>query len=241
MPVPDEAKGRQLLTAVERLVANNDTLRRVAAETLAVAKARGGEQPAKEVAAREVVRRYSNLAAMAGGASGLASLVPGMGIPLGIGAALAELTFLLKFEVEMTLVLMHLHGFDIEDPEERQIGFLLASVGTYEAGSGSNIVLDVARAEGVAIWNYGPRRAARTLVTVMAALAVLRIWKGLLRLVPFVGMAVGSTLNKVLTRRVGDRVNRDLKTRHDLLRRKPRPAAKKTARPRRRPKAARAG
>jgi hypothetical protein len=238
MPSSDEAKGRQLLTAVERLVASNETLRRVAAEAVALANTREGEEPTKDVAAREIVRRYSNLAAFAGGASGLAGLVPGMGIPLGIGAALAELAFLLKFEVEMSLVLLHLYGFDIDDPQERQVGFLLASVGTYEAGSSSNVVVDVARAEGVAIWNYGPRRAARTIVTTMAAIVALRMWKGLLKLVPFVGMAVGSSMNKVLTRRVGDRVRRDLKTRRELLRKqakapaKPRPKTARRSRPR---------
>src|SRR5207245_39454 len=116
-------------------------------------------------------------------------------------------------------------GFDIDDPEERQIGFLLASVGTYDAGTNSNFLRDVARAEGVAIWNYGPRRLARMVVMAMAALAASRIWKGLLKLVPFVGIAVGTSMNKVLTGRVGERVSRDLRTRRELLRKSARAAA----------------
>jgi hypothetical protein len=239
MPNADEARGRQLLTSVERLVASNEKLRAVSAECLAIAGVRDGEGPHRDVAAAEVVRRYSNRAAVIGGASGLPSLIPGAGIPLGIGAAFAELALLLKIEVEMSLVLLDLYGFDIDDPQERQIGFLLASVGTYE-GSSSNVVADVARAEGVAIWNYGPRRIARLLVTTMASLAAMRIWRGLLKAVPFLGMAVGSSMNKVLTRRVGERVRRDLKTRRELMRKSPsRPAAPKRARSTRRPRAQR--
>ena len=232
MSKADEEKGRQLLTSVERLVASSDKLRAVAAECLAVAKTRDGEASHRDVAAAEIVRRYSNKAALAGGVSALPGLVPGAGIPLSVGAAFAELAVLLKLEVEMALVLLHLHGFDIDDPKERQIGFLLASVGTYDAGSGSNYLVDVARAEGVAIWNYGPRRIARMLVTSMAALVAIRVWKALLKMVPFVGMAVGSSLNKVLTRRVGERIHRDLKTRQHLVRE---PARKKTPQKRKAP------
>ncbi len=213
----DEARGRQLLTSVERLVASNDKLRAVSAECLAIAKTRPGAEPPRDRAAGEVVRRYSNRAALVGGASALPSLAPGIGLAVGVGAALAELALLLKLEVEMALVLLDLHGFDIDDPQERQIGFVLASVGTYDAGTGSNFLKDVAQAEGVALWNYGPRRLARMLVTAMARLAAGRVWRGLLKLVPFLGIAVGTSMNKVLTTRVGERVSRDLRTRRELL------------------------
>jgi hypothetical protein len=165
----DEEKGRQVLTAVERLVARNDKLRAVAAECLAVAKAKApeGAAPAqiREAAGKEAVRRSSNMAALAGGVSGLPGLIPGVGLAANAGVTLAELAVLLKIEVELALVLLVIHGFDIDSPRERQLGFLLASVGTYDAGTGSNFLVDVAKAEGVAIWNYAPRRVGRLVVT----------------------------------------------------------------------------
>lgn len=232
MATPDEAKGRKLLTAVERLVASNESLRAVSADVLVAAKSDGGSgDSVREAAAAEVVRRYSNRAALVAGAASLPSLVPGAGLALGLGATLAELTLVLKVEVEMTLVLLDLYGFDIDDPGERQIGFLLASVGTYDAGTGSNFLLDIAKAEGVAIWNYAPRRMARLLVTAMAVLAAMYVWRGLLKLVPFLGLAVGTSLNKILTTRVGERVRRDLATRKTLLRKsKPRAEARGSGR-----------
>jgi len=78
----------------------------------------------------------------------------------------------------MTLVLLHLYGFDIDDPRERQVGFLLASVGTYEASTGSSLVIDAARVEPEAIWNYAPRKAGKFLLQVLAAVAGLHLWKG---------------------------------------------------------------
>jgi hypothetical protein len=223
---PDEAKGRELLSSVERLVASNAKLRRVAAEC----RAKAGDE-----AATEAVRRYSNLAAIAGGASALPGIIPGAGLAIGLGAVLAELAVLLKLEVEMALVLLELHGFDIDDPRERQLGFLMASVGTYEAGTRHNAVVDFARAEGEAIWNYAPRRLARMTVSFMALLVAVRFARGLIKLVPFLGMAVGSSMNKVLTTRVGTRIRRDLRARRELLR----DARKAEAPPRRKPRHAR--
>src|SRR5688500_573961 len=122
----DEEKGRTLLTAVERIVASNEKIRAVVSEC----EERAGDG-GRDAAAREIIRHYSNRAAIAGGVVALPSLVPGTGaIWVALGGALAELGALLKFEVEMALALTHLHGFDIDKEEERQLAFLMASVGT---------------------------------------------------------------------------------------------------------------
>jgi hypothetical protein len=229
----DEEKGRQVLTAVERLVARNDKLRAAAADCLAFAKTKAEEGvplvQIREAAGKEAVRRASNKAAVAGGVSGLPGLIPGVGLAATAGVTLAELAVLLKIEVELALVLLVIHGFDIDEPRERQLGFLLASVGTYDAGTGSNFLVDVAKAEGVAIWNYAPRRVGRMVVTALTAVVAFRFWRGLLKAVPLVGIAVGSSMNKVLTRRVGQRIERDLRTRRELLRKEDAPAARKAA------------
>jgi hypothetical protein len=211
---------------VERLVAGNEKLRREAATCRAVAKSQAGDVPEREAAAAEAVRRYSNRAALAGGASALPGVIPGAGLAIGVGSVLAEVAVLLKLEVEMALVLLELHGFDIDDPRERQLGFLMASVATYEAGAKHNVVVDFARAEGEAVWNYAPRRLARMTVSFMALILAVRFARGLIKLVPFVGIAIGTGMNKVLTTRVGQRIRRDLRARRDLMREGAKPKAK---------------
>ena len=99
-------------------------------------------------------------------------MIPGIGsLAAGIAGTFAELAYLLKTEVELCLSIAHVYGFDIDEPQERQLAFLLAAVSTYDA-SGKNFFVDVVRAEGVAIWNYGSRVLARMLVKAMTALAL---------------------------------------------------------------------
>lgn len=216
----DEAKGRRLLTAVERVVASSDSIRaqvkacEARVKTLEAAK---NKDTLRELTAKELVRTISNRSAIAGGVSGLPGLLPGVGaIALGVAGGLAELVVLLKFEVELALGLSHLYGFDIDKEEERQLAFLLASVGTYEA-AGKSFFADVAKVPQVALWNYGPRRAGRLVVSAMTAVAAIYLWRGLFKAVPFVGIAVGTGVNKVLTARVGERCMNDLRVRRDMM------------------------
>ncbi len=237
----DEAKGRKLLTAVERLVTSNEAIREVVARCEARARATEAgkkKDTLREFTARELIRTYSNRTALAGGASALPALIPGIGsFAAGVAGTFVELAYLLKSEVELSLALSHLYGFDIDEPRERQLAFLLASVGTYDA-AGGNFVADVAKAEGVAIWNYAPRRVGRFLLTAMTGLALLYVWRGFAKAIPFLGIVVGTAANKILTQRVGERVARDLRTRRELLHEAPaaapaKPRAKQKHPPRR--------
>jgi uncharacterized protein (DUF697 family) len=220
----DDEQGKKLLTAVERILASNAAVKTVVAECEARAKAQGETlkgDSLREATAQELVRHYSNRAAIAGGAAGLPALIPGWGsLVAAVGGTFAELTLLLKWEVEMALALSHLYDFDIDKPTERQLAFLAASVGTYDA-TGRSFVGDVLRLEGTALWNYGPRRIARLLVQALAALAAAYLWRGFIKAIPVLGMIVGSSVNKVLTKKVGDKCLRDLRTRRDLMSEQP--------------------
>lgn len=222
MSESDEAKGQQLLTAVERLVASNDTIREVVLVADSRAKAQAPEatktkDTLRELTAKELIKLYSNRAAIAGGATAVPALIPGLGsLAAGVAGTFAELAYLLKAEVELCLAMSHLYGFDIDEPKERQLAFLLASVGTYDAG-GKNFFADIVKAEGVAIWNYAPRTVGKFVLKAMTALALAYVWRGLVKMVPILGIVIGSGVNKVLTKRVGERVMADLRTRRDLM------------------------
>jgi hypothetical protein len=226
-----QARGKQLLSAVERIVASTPSIKASVAEAKARAQAKGatGKELRAETA-KVLVKKYSDRAALVGATAGLPGLVPGLGsLAWGLGGLLTELGVLLKFEVEMALALSHLNGFDIDDPRERQLAFVMASVGTYDA-TGGNFFVDLARVEGQALWNYGPRQLAKFLVTAATGVALIWLSRGLVKLVPFIGIAVGGGMNKVLTQRVGDRIARDLATRVSLAgETEPPPKAKKSA------------
>ncbi|MFY0574788.1 hypothetical protein ACN28S_10870 [Cystobacter fuscus] len=215
----DQSQGQKLLSAVERIISDTDSLIALAEEYLGQARKKklASEAETREAASAAVVGYFSTRAAISGGLAAAPALIPGVGsLAAVLGGTLADMGFLLKYEVEMALVLSHLHGFDIRKEEERQLAILLASVGTYDAKSGRNAFLDMAQVEGIAIWKYAPREVSKMLLSVMTRIALLQLSKSLVRALPLVGIAVGSSMNKVLTSRVGDRCIQDLRTRREL-------------------------
>lgn len=219
--VEDQEQGRKLLTAVERILADTDSLVALSKQHLEKARQKKlpSEDAVRDAAALEVVRHFSNRSAVSGGLAALPGIVPGAGtLVAALGGTLADMCFMLKFEVEMALVLSHLYGFDITRQDERQLAFLLASVSTYDAkreGERSAVV-DLAETQGIAFWKYAPREASKVLVSVMTKIALLSVSKGFFRALPLVGIAVGSSMNKVLTQRVGERCTGELKKRREV-------------------------
>lgn len=209
----EDVRGRRLQTAVERILADDTKLIARSNEAMKAAKALrlGDEDATIAAAAAEIVKSSANRSALAGGVTALPALVPGIGsIIAATGGALADMALVLKVEVEMALVLTHLHGFDITDEHERKLAFLLASISTWEAKSDGNALKDLARIENAAFWTYGPREASKLVALVFARLALLAASKGLVRALPVVGIAVGTSVNRVLTNRVGERCTREL-------------------------------
>ena len=232
----DEEHGRSLLSAVERVLAPTDTLVALAAKHRDAARESTGddETEVRRQASQTVIRHYSNRAMVVGAAATLPGSLPGVGTVVAlVSGTVLDVTFLLKWEVEMALVLSELHGFDIQKNAERQLAFLMASVGTYDAQSGKNFVLDVLSAEREAVWNYTPRRMGKAIATVLGFIALMRLGRGFMRLVPLVGPLVGAVGNKVLTQRVGERCRQDFETRRMLTHKAAAPAKKAVARGRR--------
>ncbi len=212
----DETKGRKLLNAVERFVSEPEVL----IEQVEAAKAEAAPGPASDPGERRrriadrIIGQYALGAAVSGGATSLPSLFPGLGPALAATAgAMLDMAVLLKLEVEMTLCLSTLYGFDIRDENERQIAFLMASVSTYENRTGETFFHDLVEAETTAIWNYAPREIARLLIVVMARIAAGSAARGILKAIPLAGVVAGASLNMILTESVGKRVCEELERR----------------------------
>lgn len=212
-------EGEKLLTAVERLVASADVLMsdvdRLRGEE--VAKNQGTAAEVRLRVAARLVSSFSNRTAISGGLSAAPAILPGVGtIAALVGGTLADMALMLKFEVELAMSLCYAFGYDIRAPRERQLAFMLASVSTYSAKAKRNFFVDLAAAQGEAIWNYSPRQLSKALVSVTTKIALLSLSKSLARGLPFVGIAVGAGMNKMLTKRVGDQCIEQLKQRREL-------------------------
>jgi uncharacterized protein (DUF697 family) len=215
-----DARGERLLTAVERLVNGYDSL--IAEVEALSAEAFPGREPSdvarRSVVARELIARYSNKSAMAGGVAAAPAIVPGGGTLIAMtGGSLADMTLVLKFEVELALCLTHLYGHDIRDERERWLAYLLATVTTYEAKSGRNYFADVLDVQLEALRKYTPRQLSKLLVSALGKIAVLRMSRGLLgRALPLVGIGISAAANKVLTTTVGWRCVESLERRRTM-------------------------
>ena len=225
-----EKKGQALLTAVERIVDAPEKIRSQVREVFEATRNglpddASAEQVLRAVEAK-LISTYSNKTALAGGASALPALIPGLGsLAAVLGGSLLDMTLCLKFEVEMVLALAAARGYSIEDPRERQLAYLLAAVHTYEASSGRNPLADVLKVEADALWNFTPRQLGKIVAALFVKLALLYAGKGLARAIPLVGMVVSSAANKTLTVRVGKAIVKALDGRKKVAA----PAAKKPA------------
>ncbi|MFH1464272.1 MAG: hypothetical protein ABIO70_07785 [Pseudomonadota bacterium] len=212
--VEDTERGRKLLSAVERIIEDTEAIiAQVDRQRTMVLSTHPGiqGQTLRDKISTRLVRHYSNACAISGGATALPSLFPGAGSVIALtGGTLLDVAFILKFEVEMALALCWNHGFDIREERERELAFLLASVLVHDESTGESFVNDVARAEGEALWNYAPRQVPKILAQVLARIAMRQVGKGLFRMLPIVGIAVGAGLNKALTQKTGQRMVEEL-------------------------------
>ncbi len=214
----DEARGTQLLNAVERILSDDADLIALVQRHMDRLPPKPGEAEGdwRRRVAKALVSEFSNRSALSGGAAALPALVPGIGSVIAVvGGALADMALTLKFECELSLCLSQLYGFDISKPRERELAFLLASVSTFDVKSHGNVLVDLAQAQGTAVWNYTPRQVSKLLATVLGRLALLAVSKSFVRAVPLVGIVVGASANKVLTSRVGDRCTEQLDARRN--------------------------
>ncbi len=73
--------------------------------------------------------------------------------------------------------------------------------------TGRNVLLDIGEVTASAAITYTPRQVGKSLLQVLGLLAAIRasqaVGRSVLRVVPFVGIAVGPGVNKALTHRVG--------------------------------------
>lgn len=217
--VEDHEQGRKLISAVERLLDDNEN---IIAMVKKITRKVDQEQPGadsdtiKEIVAQRIIERYSNWSAISGGATALPGVVPGLGSAMAIvGGTLIDIALVLKFEVEMALALFYNFGFDINQEQERQLAFLMASVKTGEAQSGKGFVEDVVKAEGEALWRNGSRQVPKLAIQVAGKLAIASAPKALMKTLPIIGIAIGTTVNKTLTARVGRSILEDIYKRMD--------------------------
>lgn len=195
-----------LLKAVESILADPNRVRKQALATLEVcSEGAGGKLTVDELCTETgklIVSHYSNMAALAGGATALVSIVPGIGTLLALtGGAISDAALCLKFQVEMIWELATIYGRDINDQEEADLCLLLAGVGTLS---------EVSKQGGLRVALAGMSRPYLRTMIVNATKVVFRklgltfARRALQKAVPFgVGVGISVVANKSLTAFIG--------------------------------------
>lgn len=205
---------REVVLVLDKIVASNESIKNACQKAVLCAeKLTTDEHKREKYAARMIVMHYSNLVAAGGGASAVPGMIPFIGPILSIfGLAALDAIIALKFELEMTLALSHLAGFDIDDPRERKIAFLLVCASLEEAYDSEKEpslkeIVDLAMSE------FSTRELSKTLAKTLARVIVMMSSKRLARFFPIVGIAIGASVNKILSARTGRECWRAIKHR----------------------------
>ena len=202
------SEGERLLSTVERLVDDPDTLIAQVEAYRTAAGLRPGESAVnsrhRESIARQLIASYSTKSAISGGLTSVPGVLPGVGSAVVLlGGALVDVAFTLKCEVEMILSLTYLYGYDIRDERERWLAYVMAGVRVHEARTGDNYLMDLVEAELDALPRYAPRQLFKLVGSIFGRLALRSASKGLARAIPLVGIVVGASTNKFMTDSVG--------------------------------------
>ena len=197
-------RGERLLSAVERVVEDCDELIAHVETLRSAAGLVGDEEDLREHLARQIIQGYSTRSAIAGGVTSLPALLPGPGSAVAlVGGMLADMTYLLKHDVEMILCLSYLYGHDIRNEKERWLAYILAGIRTYEVQARRNYFADLCDLQLDALPKYTPRELFKMAATVLGRVALMSLPKGFLKTLPFVGIAVSASTNKFMTWSVG--------------------------------------
>ena len=204
-----EDKANKILLAVNRILDSNDKIRAVCkkCKRQAMLASDDDEDDEKAIymdAGKRIITHYSDRASISGGLTSLPAMVPGIGtVATLVGTSAVDLVLMLKFEVEMSLCLCHLAGFDINDERNRQLAFALATVSSRDILANQN---EEPHSTGIvqsAFWDYSVRQLSKHILRNITAILCLNLTRGMIKTLPFVGIAVGASFNKVMTKRTG--------------------------------------
>lgn len=211
--------GDKLLKLVQAIAISPEDAKAVATKHFDQAKRGRGKSPstpsdeeARSTAADAIIARYSSLAALVGGASGLSGVVPGIGTILAAtGGAAADTAASMKLQVDMCHVLVHLYEATPTNEDRMHLALLLAAGAAVEK-VGGDVAIRFASKAGVKMLKTYLRGATLQVVKeLFKKLGIAFTRKALEKALPLgVGVVVGAGFNKGLTAYVGKSAKRAL-------------------------------
>jgi uncharacterized protein (DUF697 family) len=163
------------------------------------------DEKARNRVADAIIRRYSKMASLVGGASALPGVVPGLGTALAAtGGASADAVVCMKFQIDMCYCLTENYGYDITSEDAQHLSFLIAAGGTLEKAGVSGGTKLATQAGVRMLRQYLKGAALQAVKEFFKKIGITFTRKAAEKALPFgVGVVIGSAANYGLTRYVG--------------------------------------
>lgn len=159
----------------------------------------------QERVADKIISRYSRVSAMAGGATALTGVVPGLGtIVAATGGAAVDAAVSMKLQIDMCMCLLEAFDYDLTSEDARHLAFLIAATGTLQkAGVEAGVRLG-SQAGVRMLRQYLKGAALQTVKILFKRVGITFVRKSIEKAIPFgIGVAIGSSANYGLTKYVG--------------------------------------
>lgn len=165
------------------------------------------DEEIRKMIAKKIVSNYSYVTSFIGGATGLTSVIPGLGqVIAAFGGATADTALTLKYQIEMVMALAVVFDHDIAIEEEKRLCMIIAGLGAINeaAKQGGKALGSKAFIKSLQQYLKGPTLQAVKEIFKKVGITFTR--KGLEKAVPFgIGVVIGATANKGLAVYVGNR------------------------------------
>lgn len=203
-----------LLKAIEIILTEPAKIKKACHELLLKYEGRyfktKSEEQIKDLVVEKIISNYSYYAALAGGTTALAGVVPGVGtLVAAFGGSSADAALSMKYQIEMTMAIATVFGHDIEKEEKKRLCFLVAGLGTL-----SEISKDVAKPDRKKAFvkmaqKYLKDASNQAVKQVFKKVGYVLTRKALEKAIPFgVGVVIGFSTNKGLTWYVGSKAKK---------------------------------
>lgn len=204
---PEAAAKPPLLAALEKILADPEEIRLDVQKLRVRLRRKHRGRALDRAVAGALVDRAARRTMLVGGATSLATVVPGLGSLAGaFGGAVADAALSLKYEVEMVQGIAWAHGRDLTLEEEQRACLILAGVGALAGASKAGALRLSTRAFVKVIDDLLAGNTGRILKVIFRLLGLRVGPRFAARLIPLgVGVSVGLLANRGLTRAIGAR------------------------------------
>ena len=201
--------GNKILKALELILADIEDLRKDAKETCKLFQEKyeneKDEHAIKNMAAKKIIKKFSDRTGFWGGATALTGVIPGLGTLIAtFGGSAADITLLMKYQVEMVMEIATVYDYDITQEEIKNQCLIITGLAVINNTGKKIIGTTTSTAFVKIVKQYLKGATLQTVKQIFKTVGVKLTQRFLIKIIPFgVGVVIGSTLNKLLTIQVG--------------------------------------